>query len=326
VVVKTASRRPQAPFLCEDSRVLDQMRAVGQAVQSSIPIHIKGETGTGKELMARHVHETSGRKGEFVAVNCGAIAESLFIAELFGHERGAFTNARSDGSPGLIRAADKGTLFLDEVGEIPLAAQATLLRFLDTMEVRPVGGHKTHTVDVQIVSATNRDLRDEIAQARFRADLFYRLNAIEIVLPPLRERLDFPEIVRSLVHGIAPGLAITDGAIQLLRTQPWNGNFRELRATLQRSILRTHPRFIDEATIAPFLDERPAEVCPECRGHALNSAKCRQIREVFHSVNGNIAECARILSISRTTVYKHLSGVDRIASSERAAARREIGR
>ncbi|MBZ0228360.1 MAG: sigma-54-dependent Fis family transcriptional regulator [Bauldia sp.] len=310
-VVRATTAQPRGPFVCDDSRLSEQITAVEQAVHAAMPIHIKGETGTGKELMARHAHSASGRKGEFVAVNCGAIPESLFVAELFGHERGAFTNARTDGSPGLIRIADKGTLFLDEVGEIPLAAQAALLRFLDTMEVRPVGGQKVHVVDAQIVSATNRDLQKEVATGRFRADLYYRLTAMEVTLPALRERMDFPEIVRFVMHQIAPGLAITDGAVRLLRAQPWNGNIRELRSTLQRSVLRTRNRFVDEAAISPFVQGQADDVCPECHGHALNSAKCRQIREVFHAANGNIAECARLLNISRTTVYKHLSGVER---------------
>ena len=312
-VVRAASSRLKTGFVCEDRRLAEQTVAMEQAVRAGMAIHIRGETGTGKELMARHAHAASGRKGEFVALNCGAVPESLFIAELFGHDRGAFTSARAEGAPGLVRAADGGTLFLDEVGELPLAAQAALLRFLDTMEVRPVGGQKTFTVDVQIVSATNRDLLKEVAAQRFRADLYYRLGAMQIAIPPLRERTDFAEIVRFLMDQIAPGVVITDGAIRLLRSQSWKGNFRELRAILHSSVLRARERFVDETAISPFLHEPAADVCPECQGHTLNSAKCRQIREVFRSVSGNIAECARILNVSRTTVYKHLSGIERTA-------------
>ena len=190
-----AAAQPPA-FVCEDPALKRGVTEVARAAALRMPIHITGETGTGKELMARHVHEASGRQGEFVPLNCGAVPEQLFIAELFGHERGAYTNARSEGAPGLARVADRGTLFLDEVADIPLAAQTALLRFLDSMEVRAVGGEKTRRVDVQIVSATNRDLAEMVAARSFRADLLYRLNAFTLKLPPLAARSDFALIVR----------------------------------------------------------------------------------------------------------------------------------
>ncbi|MCR4282538.1 MAG: sigma 54-interacting transcriptional regulator, partial [Bauldia sp.] len=316
--IQTTPRKIDAPFVCSDPRLVQQMESVAQAVKSSMPVHISGETGTGKELMARHAHNCSGRKGEFVAVNCGAIAESLFVAELFGYEKGAFTDARAEGSPGLIRMADRGTLFLDEVGNMPLAAQAALLRFLDTMEVRPVGGQKNHSVDLQIVSATNRRLEQEVAQRRFREDLLYRLNAMEVVLPPLRERQDFLEVVRFLMDRIAPGVAITDKAIERLRDRAWPGNFRELRATLQRVVIRAGNRILDEGAIALFLGDgiQADDACPECRGHALKSDACRRIRQSHRTTGGNIAETARLLGVSRTTVYKHLRGPEEATGTE----------
>jgi transcriptional regulator of acetoin/glycerol metabolism len=302
---KALPRELHAPFICKDRRVAGQMASVAEVVKSRIPIHITGETGTGKELIARHVHECSGRKGEFVAVNCGAISGPLLVAELFGYEKGAFTNARAEGSIGLIRQADKGTLFLDEVGEIPLCEQAAFLRFLDTMEVRPVGGLKTATVDVQIVSATNRLLEQEVAHKRFRADLFYRLNALEVTLPPLREREDFLEIVRFLMDRVAPGVAITDAAIECLRRRPWPGNFRELRSTLQRLAIQCGESHIDEGLVTSFCGAA-VNACPDCLGHPLRRAKCAQIRDSYHTTGRNVSEVARLLRISRTTIYKHV--------------------
>ena len=307
-MVKTVPRKIHATFVCEDPHVAEQMRNVAEATKTGMPIHITGETGTGKEIMARHAHECSGRKGPFVAVNCGAIPGTLFVAELFGHEKGAYTNARAEGSPGLIRMADKGTLFLDEVGEIPLSEQAVLLRFLDTMEVRPVGGRKDERVDVQILSASNRQLEKEVEEGRFRADLFYRLRAMAVVLPPLRQRQDFLEIVRFLMERIAPGQAITDEAIERLRQQPWPGNFRELRATLQRIVMRTEGGCLDEQAIMPFCGAG-GDVCPDCLGHPLSSRKCEEIRNTYRVVGRNISEAARLLGISRTTIYKHLRGI-----------------
>ncbi len=304
-VAETVPSSADIGFVLEDPGLRRQVTTLATSVKRRMPVHISGETGTGKELMARHVHSLSERKGEFVAVNCGAISESLFIAELFGHERGAFTNARSEGSIGLARQAHKGTLFLDEVADIPLAAQTSLLRFLDLMEVRPVGGQNVHTVDVQIVSATNRNLQEMVTQRQFRADLLYRLNAIEVKLPALRQRADFAAIVHQLLQKIAPEVAITDAAIERLRALPWPGNIRELNAALQRAVVQADSDYLDETNVlgdlAPLQD-----VCPDCAGHALKSLRCQQIRDTYETSGANIAEAARILGVSRTTIYKHL--------------------
>lgn len=309
------ARRPSEPsrilpavadigFVCDDPALRARMKDLPAAARARMSVHIQGETGTGKELMARYVHAVSGRSGEFVAVNCGAIPEQLFIAELFGHERGAYTNARNEGAPGLARLADKGTLFLDEVADIPLAAQTALLRFLDSMEVRPVGGHKTIKVDVQIVSATNRDLREDIARRQFRGDLFYRLNAFAIELPALRDRRDFAAIVRDLLERNAPETTITDEAIERLRQRPWPGNIRELRAFLLRMAITAEPGYLDEMSIAASGIE--SDVCAECAQHALSRKKCREIRETYCASGGNVSRTARVLGVSRTTVYKHI--------------------
>lgn len=296
------------PFVCADPALQAALQEAKDAAALAMPIHITGETGTGKELMARHVHALSERKGEFIAVNCGALPESLFIAELFGHERGAFTNARNDGAPGLAKLADKGTLFLDEVADIPLAAQTALLRFLDTMEVRAVGGQKVLKVDVQIVSATNYDLHEMVSARTFRSDLLYRLNAFTVELPPLYARSDFGAIVRHLVQKIAPGVAITDAAIAMLSRRKWPGNIRELHSVLQRALIRRRMDHLDEGAFQPASDAAAgADVCLACKGHQLHEARCREIRTNFQATGGNVSQTARQLRLSRTTVYKHIS-------------------
>ncbi|MBD9541424.1 sigma-54-dependent Fis family transcriptional regulator [Ensifer sp. ENS04] len=301
--------RAGAPdFVCEDQKVRQSIADITDAAKLRMPVHITGETGTGKDLMARHVHTLSGRKGEFVAVNCGALPENLFIAEIFGHERGAFTNARTEGSPGLARAADKGTLFFDEVADIPLAAQTSLLRFLDSMEVRSVGGQKTGKVDVQIVSATNRNLQEMVVAREFRADLYYRLNAFTVRLPALKERSDFAGVVRYLMERMAPDTPITDAAIARLATHSWPGNIRELKTALQRALVRRRMDYLDEDSFNDIGPDgrRTDDICDRCHSRPLDRSKCSEIRSTFRMTGENIAKTARILKLSRTTVYKHV--------------------
>src|SRR6185437_13052131 len=174
------------PFISVDPVVARIVRQTEAAAQRKMPILIRGETGTGKEQLARHAHAASGRSGSFVAVNCAALPESLIEAELFGYGEGAFTGARKGGSSGLVKEADGGTLFLDEIGDMPVTLQAVLLRLLDDWTVRPIGGTRSK-VDVFLISATNARLDKAIAEARFRSDLLYRLNTLEVNLPPLRD-------------------------------------------------------------------------------------------------------------------------------------------
>ena len=209
---------------------------------------------------------------------------------------------------GLARAADRGTLFLDEVADIPLAAQTSLLRFLDNMEVRAVGAHKAEKVDVQIVSATNRDMEEMVAQRLFRADLYYRLNAFVVHLPALRTRTDFAAIVRQLMEEMAPGTPITDAAVATLSGRKWQGNIRELRTVLQRALVRRHADYLDEDCFdqGGAARESLQDCCEGCRGRPLSRAKCQEIRAVHRQTGGNISHTARKLNLSRTTVYKHI--------------------
>lgn len=295
--VRAAAPLAAADFVCDHPSLAAAMRQIPRAVGQRMPVLVVGETGTGKELMARHVHAASGRKGPFVAVNCGALPEALFAAEFFGHERGAFTDAR-EAAPGLARSAEGGTLFLDEVGETPLPAQAALLRFLDDGEVRAIGASRGTPVDVQIVAATNRDL--EAAGTPFRRDLLYRLNAFTIAMPPLRERTDFAAIVRHLAARFAPDLDLGPGAVDALRARDWPGNIRELRSVLQRAQVA--------GGLAPAgpAAEAAADACPECRDSPLAADRCRRIREACRDAAGNVSAAARRLGLSRTTVYRHL--------------------
>jgi transcriptional regulator of acetoin/glycerol metabolism len=301
---QSADRQPT--FVSSDPRVAGSIAELSEALALRMPVHIFGETGVGKELMARHAHDLTGRRGKFIALNCGAVPESLFVAELFGHERGAFTNARADGALGLARQADGGTLFLDEVSDIPLAAQTVLLRFLDSGEIRPVGGRADLRVDVQIVSAANRPLADLVQVRLFREDLMFRLNAYTIELPPLRTRTDFAEITRRLLTDLAPQASITEVAIAALSWRHWPGNIRELRHALQRALLRRKGETIDEDCLDESPSADPTRSCPSCRASPIDRRFCEEIEAAHRLAGGNIAATARKLGLSRTTVYTHL--------------------
>src|SRR5687768_8367702 len=217
---------------------------------------ISGETGTGKELVARALHRTGPRRDRrFVTVNCSAVVESLFESELFGHVRGAFTGA-IDNKLGLFEAADGGTLFLDEIGELPLSVQAKLLRVLELGEVHRVGSLDPKRVNVHVVAATNRDLRAEVAAGRFRSDLYYRLNVVELKVAPLRDRReDIPYLTAAFVRDAADRLnkqlaGLTPGAERLLALAPWDGNVRELRNVIERACILADGDFITEKELA----------------------------------------------------------------------------
>ena len=305
--VPAAARGEERPgFVADDGRIAEKLSRLKGAVDMAMPIHIFGETGTGKELMARHIHAISARSGRFIPVNCGAFSEHLLTAELFGYADGAFTGARRGGAEGLVREADGGTLFLDEVSEMPMSAQVALLRFLDDFEVRAVGATKSRKVDVQIVSATNRELEELIAGNRFRRDLLYRLNAFTVELPPLRERTDFARATRHLLDEIAPGMAITDAAIGRLAKHGWPGNFRELRSTLQRIVLSAESGCIDETNLAGLFSE-VEKACPDCRDHVLRRHRCEQMVRAFEANRRCVSKTARQLGISRTTLYRHVA-------------------
>ena len=304
-----AGRRPPATgaapgLVAEDPAVAEALRTVEAAVRLRAPILIHGETGSGKELLARHAHAASGRRGAFVAVNCGALPDGLVEAELFGHVAGAYTGARRDGSPGLVASADGGTLLLDEIGELPPAQQAALLRFLDDGLVRPVGGTASRRVDVQLLAATHVALDAAVAARRFRADLLYRLDAVRVELPPLRARSDFAAAVRCVLATLDAAARIDDDAVARLARHDWPGNFRELRSVLLRALLHRPGARLTAADLGALLP-RSAEAAGPGAASALRQGAAEQVRRAFARC-GSVAGAARELGVSRTTVYRHL--------------------
>lgn len=278
-----------------------------------------GETGTGKELFSRFIHRLSGRpKGAFVAVNCAAIPEDLVKSLLFGHKKGAFTGAIAD-QVGKFDAADQDTLFLDEFGELPLPAQAKLLRVLQDGLVEPIGATKPHKVDVRVIGATNRDLRNLIRQGRFREDLLYRLNVGEVKLPPLRERRsDIPKLALHILDRINGSLRrpkrLSPEGLSTLQAHSWPGNIRDLENVIERfvrlcrrDVLETDDLLITEPVT--YIDPLDALLDP-CEGFSLDeflsSAQKQLILRALEASKGNQSKAARMLGITPQAVHKFL--------------------
>jgi DNA-binding NtrC family response regulator len=228
------------------SKTLAMKKLITQIAPSMAAVLVEGESGTGKELVARALHQLSLRNGPFVPLNCGSIAPELLESELFGHTQGAFTGAKKN-REGLFRVANGGTLFLDEIGEMPLAMQSSLLRVLEQKAIRPVGGEREIPVDVRIVAATNRNLKQEVDAGRFRQDLYYRLNVLTVELPPLRDRVeDIPALAHHFTLKLSndlgmKGVSWTHEDIQAMQAYDWPGNIRELRNLMERCILLGKP-------------------------------------------------------------------------------------
>ena len=316
-MIQGASRpRPPSPkevtpqFVSVDPKMAGLVRRVETAAVRKMPILIRGETGTGKEQLARHAHAASGRNGAFVPVNCAALPDSLIEAELFGYAEGSFTGAKKGGAEGLFKEADGGTLFLDEIGDMPVTLQAVLLRFLDDWTVRPVGGIKRQ-VDVLLVSATNADLDESIARGRFRSDLLFRLNTLEVTLLPLRERSDFAEIARHLIEKIDPSVDLTESAIDRLAELNWDGNIRELRNVLSRLTLAERGNLIDEALVDSVVGHSSDErLFGTASGNklkpGLHEIQRAHVLTAYAESGNNISKAARRLGVSRNTIYRAL--------------------
>jgi two-component system, NtrC family, response regulator HydG len=286
---------------------------------------ISGETGTGKELAARALHKLGPRSTKrFVTVNCSAVVETLFESELFGHMRGAFTGA-TEHKAGLFETADGGTLFLDEVGELPLPVQAKLLRVLEEGEVQRVGSLEPRKIDVRVIAATNRDLLGDVAAGRFRNDLYYRLNIVEIRLPPLRERReDIPYLTAAFVRNFSqrfnkPLIGLTPGAERMLADAGWDGNVRQLRNVIERACILAEGDFVGEGDLAGSMQEQrltPATATSnavlggaphtEASPAPLVEVEREHIIRTLQQVRGNKAVAARLLGISRRAFYRQL--------------------
>jgi two-component system, NtrC family, response regulator AtoC len=273
------------------------------------PVFIQGESGTGKELVANTIWHYSGRKEKpFIALNCASLSENLIESEIFGHEKGAFTSAHQL-KRGLVEVADQGTLFLDEIGEMPVGLQAKLLRFLDSGEFRRVGGNKALSVDVRLIAATNKDLTAMIRNGGFREDLYYRLNVINIPIPPLRERKDdIPELARHFLAKYSKKLSktITDispDALELLAGYHWPGNVRELENVMERAVILCEGGTIEAADLSV-----PTQAVVEALGTnpSLEEMEKNYILRVLKEANNNQSKASQLLGIDRKTLYLKL--------------------
>lgn len=291
--------------------------AVSMVAQTDAAVVIEGETGTGKELIARTIHETGlRREGPFLGVNCGALPEGLIEAELFGHVKGAFTGASAD-RPGRFEEAHGGTLLLDEVGELPLAAQVKLLRAVQEGEISRVGESGVRSVDVRIIAATNRDLRAEVDAGRFREDLFYRLRVVGLRVPPLRKRKgDLPELVAEFIHRLNEqyGRSVQRcdaDAMRKLEQHDWPGNVRELQHAIEHAfVVSPQDAHVLSAESLPAEIGGPpassthqAESLPSPRS-AMDEAE--QVRVALQQAGGNKSQAARILGMTRAGLYKKM--------------------
>jgi DNA-binding NtrC family response regulator len=295
------------PELIGDSApMLDLRRVIERVSTSDFSLVVHGESGTGKEVVARNVHARSPRgSAPFVVVNCGAIPATLFESELFGHERGAFTGAERR-RMGLFEAADGGTLFLDEVAELPRTVQPALLRALQFGDVRPVGAEEVRRVDVRVIAATNRDLRELVRTGEFREDLYYRIAALELTVPPLRARRgDVRALALSYLARTARAVAFDDGAFEVLERHDWPGNVRELENTLERLCLLADGARIDAATVERHLQRsaEPSGPLPTLDLHVLERLA---VIEALAAFNGDKREAARALGVSLKTLYNQI--------------------
>ena len=285
---------------------------IGKVSGTDAPVLIQGESGTGKELVARSIHFNSSRSAKpFLAVNCGALPESLLESELFGHTKGAFTGAAGE-KKGLFRSADGGTLFLDEIGEMPPPLQVRLLRALQEHEVTPVGSSAPVTFDARVIAATNRDLEKEVEAGNFREDLYYRLNVIEMTLPPLRERRqDIPALVRHFLSCAAEKQStvekpIADEAMTTLRNYDWPGNVRELENAVERAFILSGDE-ITLSDLSPKIQRSVGTGEPHTDGRPpLEEVERRYVLETLESTGNDKVAAAKILGIDLSTLYRKL--------------------
>jgi len=295
------------------------MEMVTMIAPSEATALITGESGTGKELIARAIHEKSNRKkGQLVSINCAAIPESLLESELFGHEKGAFTGADKR-REGRFMQADKGTIFLDEVGEMPMAMQAKLLRVVQEREIQRVGGDKTITVNVRVIAATNQNLSDLVSSGKFREDLYYRLNVVSMNIPPLRERIeDIPLLAHHFLNIYSDKnkktiKGFTPIVMDMLLKYNWPGNVREMENAIERAVILSLDEYINEKvlpmTIAEFNGKEEREnrfLLSSDESQPLEEIEKEMILSTLKAVEGNKSETARKLGINRRTLYNKL--------------------
>ena len=298
------------------ANIQDVLRMISRLKDTRTPVLISGESGTGKELAARALHfRGSMAQTPFVAVDCGSLVPTLMESELFGYEKGAFTGATKS-KAGLFQSANGGTIFLDEIGELPLEMQAKLLRVLQEKEVRPVGSNNKVNVDVRVIAATNRDLESAYREGTFRKDLYFRLNVVTVHLPALRDRRsDIPMLVHHFLNRYAPGahLPVTPGAMKSLLQYDWPGNIRELENCIARAVTLGDHQLIDVADLPPAIRSEALESSGTAEQDAsslsttaLADMERMTILRVFEQANGDKSLAGKMLGISRATLYRKL--------------------
>jgi DNA-binding NtrC family response regulator len=322
VVIRRRQSRPIDGPSTRDPKLAELYAQAARAAATPISVLLLGETGVGKEVLARWIHAQSPRaKQPFIGINCAALSETLLESELFGHEKGAFTGA-TQSRVGLFEAARDGTLFLDEVGELALSTQTKLLRVLEERAVLPLGGRTTRPIDTRFIAATNRDLEAEIRTARFREDLYYRLNGITLAIPPLRERtVEIEPLAQSFLEAAcrqlerAP-LSISPEALRLLEAHPWPGNVRELRNVIERAVVLCPDRTISPEYLPASFSAgsaarvasvaAPAELDPARFEEQIEELRRARIVDALGRCAGNQTKAAKLLGIARRTLVAQL--------------------
>jgi DNA-binding NtrC family response regulator len=317
---------PSSRIVGSHPSMIAMYKAIARVASLKVPVVILGESGSGKELVAQSIHDLGDRvAGPFIAINCGAIPDTLLENELFGSARGAFTDSRQD-RRGALSRADGGTLFLDEIGDISPAFQVKLLRFLQDGIVTPLGAEKSHRVDVRLIAATHRDIKRLVAEGKFREDLYYRLAGYEIAVPPLRDRVsDMPLLVDHFKHRIGAEMkkdsiaGPSQSVLDVFAAHAWPGNVRELEQVIRRTVIDsgalTDPAAASRALrdIAPSSEPKPAAApptAPEDDLVSLDEAEKRHIIAVLRATGGNQTQAAYILGIERKTLARKIKRLD----------------
>ena len=301
----------QAKIIGTSKQIKSAITMLDKIATTDTTVLLLGESGTGKELFAREIHNRSKRaRFNFVTISCAALPETLLESELFGYKRGAFTGAATD-KDGLFKVADRGTFFLDEIGDAPAAIQVKILRLLEEKEIVPLGSTKPIKVDVRLIAATNKNIAEELKHGNFREDLYYRLNVIPLVIPSLRERRDdIPILAEHFLKQICSRenigeRTIRTGTMQMLRKYDWPGNVRELRHVIERAAILTESHYIEPQHLG----------LSEQRQRSLNQLQAEEITKTIKECDGNISNAAKILGVSRATLYRRLKVIRKKKSS-----------
>jgi DNA-binding NtrC family response regulator len=308
--VKSDARNRVDPFLGVSSAIRDLRTKTDAVLRTDSPVLVHGETGTGKTVLARWIHSSGRRAGEaFVDLNCAGISREFLETELFGHEKGAFTGAMST-KQGLLEVANRGTVFLDEIGDMDLQVQASLLKVLEEKRFRRLGDVKDRSVDIRLIAATHRELRSLVETRAFRQDLYYRISTLELTVPALRDRRDdIPILAQSILEGLArdlgqPRVRVSPAAERILCRYDWPGNIRELRNVLERALLRSHGDVLDaEQLVMPAESPSSAQAGGTPRSGTLEDVERDYIEQVLREENGAIDRVADRLGVSRSAVY-----------------------